>query len=68
MIKYKQYKSFNEIVCVIRFPDNASIPLDPANTDYQQFKIDVANGVPLEDQDGNVMTQDAVTEFLATLP
>lgn len=23
--------------CVIRISDNASIPLDPANTDYQQY-------------------------------
>ncbi len=23
--------------CVIRTPDNASIPTDPANTDYQAF-------------------------------
>ena len=45
-----------------------SFLFDPANTDYQKFKIDVANGVPLEDPDGNVMTQEQVDEFLRTIP
>jgi len=56
------------IKSVIRLTDNACIPFDPANTDYQQFKIQVADGVPLEDPDGNVMTQDEVNTFLETLP
>ena len=46
----------------------AFIPFDPANTDYQKFKIDVDNGVPLEDPEGNVMTQDEVDAFLEELP
>jgi hypothetical protein len=44
------------------------IPFDPANTDYQQFKIQVADGTPLEDPEGNVMTQDEVDAFLKTIP
>ena len=48
--------------------DNACIPFDPANTDYQQFKIQVADGVPLEDPEGNVMTQEEVNDFLKTIP
>ena len=24
-------------ICILRLTDNASIPLDPANTDYQQY-------------------------------
>ena len=48
--------------------DGGSIPFDPANTDYQQFKVDVADGVPLEDPDGNVMTQEQVDQFLKELP
>ncbi len=51
-----------------RLTDNAFIPFDPANTDYQQFKIQVADGTPLEDPEGNVMTQDEVDEFLKTIP
>jgi len=52
----------------VKRSDSFYIPFDPANTDYQQFKIDVANGVPLEDPDGNVMTQEEVDAFLKTIP
>ena len=45
-----------------------AIPFDPANTDYQQFRKDIAAGVELEDATGTVMTADQVTAFLATLP
>jgi hypothetical protein len=34
----------------------------------EQFKKDLAEGVELQDADGNVMSAQAVTEFLATLP
>ena len=38
MIMYKLYKNgFGDINSVIRLSDNASIPFDPANTDYQQY-------------------------------
>ncbi len=53
---------------IIRESDGAGIPLDPANTDYQQFKIQVADGTPLEDPSGNVMTQAEADAFLETLP
>lgn len=53
---------------VIRLSDNAFIPFDPANTDYQKFKVDVADGVELQDPDGNVMTQAEVDAFLKTIP
>lgn len=45
-----------------------SFIFDPANTDYQQFKIQVADGTPLEDPEGNVMSQEQVDEFLRTIP
>lgn len=43
------------------------IPFDIANNDYQQFKNDLAEGAELQDADGNVMSAEAVAEFLNTL-
>lgn len=45
-----------------------SFLFDPANTDYQQFKKDIEEGVELQDADGNKMTKAKVTAFLKTLP
>ena len=53
---------------VIRLADNACIPFDPANTDYQTFKKEVLAGAELQDADGNVMTQEQVNEFIKELP
>jgi len=53
---------------VIRLSDMALIPFDEANTDYQQFKIDLKNGVQLSDANNNVMTSEQANTFLATLP
>lgn len=68
---YKQGKGFGEnapIVEIKRLSDGACIPLDPANTDYQNFRKEVANGAELQDSDGNVMTQEQVNQFLETIP
>jgi hypothetical protein len=54
--------------CVHRANDFAQIPFNPLNTDYQQFKRDIANNVQLADATGNVMTSSDVTTFLGTLP
>ncbi len=53
---------------VKRLADNAFIPFDPANTDYQTFKKEVLAGAELQDADGNVMTQEQVNEFIGSLP
>jgi hypothetical protein len=67
---YKLFKDqlTGNIGTVMRFLDNAWIPFAPANTDYQQFKKDLANGIQLQDANGNVMTQAQVTTFMETLP
>jgi hypothetical protein len=71
---YKQFKKYNFETkefdsladAIIRLTDNASIPFDPANTDYQTFKKEVLAGAELQDADGNVMTD--ASAFIATLP
>ena len=67
------YKLQKDVTCpkpriVIRLTDNAFIPFDPANTDYQTFKQDLANGVALSDAEGTAMTADQIKTFLETLP
>lgn len=58
-------KTFNSI---IRTADFATIPFDPANTDYANFKKEVLEGAELQDADGNVMSADAAQEFIKELP
>ena len=45
-----------------------SIPIAPANTDYQTFKKEVLAGAELQDADGNVMTQEQADDFIKELP
>ena len=64
---YKLVNDRNGQLCaILRIADGASIPLDPANTDYQTFKKEVLAGAELQDADGNVMTDAA--EYVRTLP
>lgn len=57
---------------VIRFNDGGSqtsIPFDPANTDYANFKAQInADEAQLEDADGNLMTAEQAKAYVATLP
>ena len=49
--------------------DNAFIPFDLANTDYQTFRAQInADEAQLEDADGNLMTHEEAKAFVATLP
>jgi hypothetical protein len=43
------------------------VPFDPDNTDYQNFKKDLAEGASLKDAEGNDMTAEQITTFLGTL-
>jgi hypothetical protein len=49
---------------VIRLSSNTFIPFDPANTDYANFKKDLANGAELQDAEGNVIDGIAYLEEL----
>jgi hypothetical protein len=49
---------------VIRTTDGACIPFDPANTDYANFKKDLADGAELQDAEGNVIDGMAYLEGL----
>jgi hypothetical protein len=54
---------------VLRLSDNAYIPFDPANTDYENFKAEINAGTAqLEEADGNLMTPDEAKAYVATLP
>lgn len=68
---YKQI--YNELTKSVdqvqRLPDNAFIPFDPANTDYQNFKAQInADAAELQDAEGNLMTAEEAKAFVATLP
>ena len=54
----------NEIKIVKNLPNNAFIPFDPANTDYDNFKKDLADSAELQDADGNVIDGIAYLEEL----
>ena len=70
---YKLYKDqrSGEIVSVFKTNGDSvwSIPFDPANTDYQNFKKQInADEAQLEDADGNLMTAEQAKAYVATLP
>ena len=57
-----------ESIGIKRNQDGAGIPLDPANTDYAEFKKAVMEGAELQDASGNVMSSQDAQAFIATLP
>ena len=69
MYKLTQPNRDEKIDTVQRLSDNACIPFDPANTDYQNFKKQInADEAQLEDADGNLMTAEQAKAYVATLP
>ena len=69
---YKLVRNFKsgdiDVVNKIEGDRMLSIPMHPDNTDYANFKRDIADGAELQDADGNVMTAKAAKAFIATLP
>ena len=58
-----------EINVVLRLADNACIPYDTANNDYQNFKAQINDeSAQLEDADGVLMSPEAAKAYVATLP
>ena len=68
MYKILNNSMTGEPSCVQRSSDTAFIPFDPANTDYQKFKVDVMEGAELEDQGGVPMTPDEAVAYISNLP
>lgn len=57
-----------QVESVNRLSDNACIPFDPANTDYEQFKQAINDDTAqLEDADGNLMSPSEAKAFVETL-
>lgn len=73
MYKMQYGQLFNGVMqppkAVDRLSDNAAIPFDPANSDYQAFKQQINDETAqLEDADGNLMTPEEAKAYVATLP
>jgi hypothetical protein len=64
MYKLKIDSDTNNVNRIIRLSDNAYIPFDPDNTDYANFKKDLADGAELQDADGVVIDGIAYLEEL----
>ena len=71
MYKLILNKITQKIDCVNKTQGNIliSIPFDPANTDYANFKKQIlADEAQLQDADGNTMTPEQAKAYVATLP
>jgi hypothetical protein len=70
MIQYKIQLGTDGNPCSITIVGQLiSIPLDPANTDYANFKKEIlADEAQLQDADGNTMTAEQAKTYVATLP
>lgn len=73
MYKIIKYEFFGTVYeSVMRYNEDGSttsIPYEPANTDYENFKSQINNGsAQLEDANGVLMTPTQVKAYVATLP
>lgn len=69
---YKLVNNLKSEPCGIVLTQNGivvSIPFDPANTDYANFKREINEGTAqLQDADGNLMTAEQAKDFVKELP
>jgi hypothetical protein len=65
---YKIVNLYGKPAVIIRLSDGAGIPLNPANTDYAQFKKDILDGAALQDAEGKTMSAEQATQFVKELP
>jgi hypothetical protein len=66
---YKLFAFNGKVVSVNRLTDGASIPINPDNTDYANFKTAILEDkAQLEDADGNTMTAEQAKDFVKELP
>jgi hypothetical protein len=69
MYKLNKNTMTNEICSVNNLENNTSIPFDPANTDYANFKTAILEDkAQLQDADGNTMTAEQAKDFIKELP
>jgi len=69
MITYKQYKNDIGNVVSLVCSNGWTIPFDPANTMYANFKKEInEETAELQDADGNVMSAEEAKAYIATLP
>ncbi len=61
---FSDHPHFGKAQSIKRTTDGAVIPFDPANTDYANFKKDLADGAELQDAEGNVIDGIAYLEEL----
>ena len=68
-MEYKLQNGLNNLPCSVFRSDGWSIPFDPANTDYANFKKEIlAETAQLQDAEGATMTAAEAKSYIATLP
>lgn len=68
-MNYQQLADYRSgIIAGVQRSDGALIPFDLGNSDFRQFKADIASGATLKDASGSTMSQPQVAAFLANLP
>jgi hypothetical protein len=68
---YKKYIPPRETVLkgIFRTADNAWIPFETSNSDYDRFKTEIMNDTAqLQDPDGNVLSAEEAKLYVASLP
>lgn len=66
---YKLLNNLDGLPYAVLRNSKDSIPFDPANTDYAQFKKAISEETAqLQDAEGNLMTAQAAKDFIKELP